>query len=242
MPWQSLKNANTQVQTLCFADETDKCPDGATHVGAGLDSFSEETQNVFIDAVLRIEVDPKDVQGLYRNVGENYVNKLIPGSIAQVFKDETVDYKAVDIAPNRKTIRTNVEKAITNELSRFSITVDALLIENIAFDPSFEAAIQAKQNATQEALKEHELVAAETAKADQKIAEARGTAEQTRIEAEGQAAANQLVTSSITPLLIQWQAIQKLADNIQIALLPAGNGLIIDPSQLLGGLQQNGAR
>jgi len=232
-PWQSLVKANTQVQTLCFADRPETCPDGAHLVGEGLDSFSTETQNVFIDAVLRIKVDPGDVQGLYRNVGKAYVNKLIPGSIAQVFKDETVDYKAVDIAPNRETIRANVEVAITHELQRFSINVDALLIENIAFEPSFEAAILAKQNATQEALKEQELIKAKEAMAKQVAATAQGEADRLRITAQGQADANRLIADSLTPLLVQFQAMQRLADNVQIALIPSGQGIIIDPAQLL---------
>ena len=232
-PWQSVKRATTQVQTLCFMDEGDKCPSGAKLAGAGLDSFSQETQNVFIDAVLRIRVSPKDVQGLYRGVGENYVNKLIPGQVAQVFKDETVNYAAVDIAPNREVIRANVEQQLEEELSRFSIDVDALLIENMVFEKEFEDAILQKQKATQEALKQQELIKAKEAEAAQKIAEANGTAEKLRIEAAGQAEANRLLSESLTPELIQFQALQKLADNIQIALLPAGQGIIIDPSTIL---------
>jgi hypothetical protein len=38
----------------------------------------------------------------------------------------------------------------------------------------------------------------------------------------------------ITPAVIQFQAHQKLGDNVQIALLPAGQGIIIDPTTLLG--------
>jgi len=238
-PWQSVTNANTQIQTLCFSDaEQAKCPDGAKQVGPGLDSFSEETQNVFIDAVLRISVDPEDVQGLYRKVGPNYVNKLIPGSIAQVFKDETVNYRAVDIAPNREAIRRDVENAIKRELNRFSISVDALLIENISFEQSFEDAIQAKQNASQEALREEELVKAETAKADQKIEKARGTGEAIRIEAVGQAKANELLAASLTPEVIQFEMIQQIVDDITIMLLPAGDGFLLDPSQLIGSASQ----
>jgi len=51
--------------------------------------------------------------------------------------------------------------------------------------------------------------------------------------AEAQAEANRLLAESLTPALIQFQALQKLADNVQIALLPAGQGIIIDPSTIL---------
>ena len=107
--------------------------------------------------------------------------------------------------------------------------------ENISFEESFELAIQAKQDATQEALKEQELVAAKEAKARQVVAEAQGEASRLVTVAAGQADANDLIARSLTPELIQFQAMQKLADNIQIALLPAGQGIIIDPTTILGG-------
>lgn len=233
-PWQAMTNANTQLQTLCFLDDHSKCPDGATPVGDGLNSFSKETQNVFIDAIVNIEVSPTEVQTLYRSVGPNYINKLIPGRIAQIFKDETVKYQAVDLAPSREVIRANVEGALRKEMQPYSIDVKALLIENISFEPAFEAAITAKQVAAQQALEEQQKIAAHKAQADQAIEDARGVAESLKINADAQASANTTIAASLTPALIQFQAVQKLADNVQIALVPSGQGIIIDPSTLLG--------
>jgi len=72
------------------------------------------------------------------------------------------------------------------------------------------------------------------AQAEQRAATAQGEADRLRIEAQGQADANRLINESLTPLLIQFQALQRLADNVQIALIPSGNGIIIDPATLLG--------
>ena len=235
-PWREVKNANVQVQTLAFVDEGDRAPEGARRVGPGLDSFSEESQNVYIDAVLNIEVSPDNVQDLYRNVGPNYVNKLIPGRIAQIFKDETVNYKAVDIAPAREAIRANVEEQLKRELAPYSITVTALLVENINFDQPFTDAITRKQVAQQDALAEQEKIKSEAAKADQQIEAARGRAESVKVEALAQSEANRALTESLTPILVQWQAVQKLSDNVTIALIPSGEGVIIDPTTLLAGV------
>jgi regulator of protease activity HflC (stomatin/prohibitin superfamily) len=237
-PWRNVRDATVQLQTLCFIDDATKCPDGATTVGEGLDSFSKETQNVFIDAIVNIEVSPDEVQGLYRSVGPNYINKLVPGRIAQIFKDETVNYAAVDLAPSREQIRANVEAQLRTELAPYSIDVKALLIENIAFESEFEQAITAKQVAAQEALRQQELVASERAKADQRIEQARGEGESLRVTAQGQADANNLISQSLTPSLIQFQAVQKLADNVQIALIPSGQGVIIDPTTILSQQQE----
>ncbi len=232
-PWRGLETADTRVQTWAFTDDPDSIPDGARLAGEGLSSFSEETQDVFIDATLNIEVSPDDIQELYRNVGADYFNKLVPTRVRQLFKNETVKFKAVDIAPNREQIRTAVEENLREELSKFSIDVVALLIDDIDFNQPFKDAIEDKQVATQDALKEGEIIKAREAQAQQLIAEAEGTKQATITIAEGQAEANRLLDSSLTPNVILFQAIQKLADDLDIAILPAGEGVIIDPTTLL---------
>ena len=227
-PWESFKTADIRIQkvrveTACDGGRFPEC----------IESFSSETQDIFVQATLNISVNPQDVQTLYRTVGSDYLDKLVRPRLLQVFKDETVKYRSVDIAPNREEIRQATGDALAIELSQFSITVHDLLIDNIDFRAEFKQSIEAKQIASQEALRQQELVAAREAEARQKIAEATGTAEQLRIEAQGQADANRLISSSLTPLLIQFQALQKLADNVSIALIPSGNGLIIDPASLL---------
>jgi regulator of protease activity HflC (stomatin/prohibitin superfamily) len=201
--------------------------------GEGLGSFSEETQDVFINATLNIEVSPDNIQELYRNVGQNYFEKLVPTRVRQLFKNETVKFKAVDIAPNREQIRTAVEENLREELSKFSIDVVALLIDNIDFNQSFKDAIEAKQVATQNAQEAAERIKQRENEALQLIAEAEGTKQATITIAEGQAEANRLLDASLTENVILFQAIQKLADDLDIAILPAGEGVIIDPTTLL---------
>jgi len=228
-PWQGFKLADVRIQkvrpaTTCFDGQIEEC----------LEAFSKETQDVFIVATVNLSVNKGDVQDLYRNVGSDYLEKIVRPRVLQIFKDETVKYTSVEIAPNRETIRAVVRERLSKELAPYSITVNDLLIDNFDFRPEFKQAIEAKQIATQEALKQQELVAAEAAKARQVAATALGAAEKLRIEAQGQADANRLIAESISPQLIQWQAIQRLAGNVEIALIPSGNGIIIDPAALLG--------
>jgi regulator of protease activity HflC (stomatin/prohibitin superfamily) len=232
-PWRNLENADTRVQTWAFTDDPSKIPAGAKFAGEGLGSFSEETQDVFINATLNIEVSSGDIQELYRNVGRDYFDKLVPTRVRQLFKNETVKFKAVDIAPNREQIRTAVEENLRLELSKFSIDVVALLIDNIDFNESFKAAIEAKQVATQNAQEEAERIKQRENEALQAIAVAEGTKQARITVAQGQAEANRLLNESLTDKVIQFEAIQKLADNVSIALIPAGEGVIIDPTTLL---------
>jgi len=218
-PWQNVKPANVQVQRYTF----DK-----------LDSFSQETQNVFLSATLNYQVNPKDIQQLYRSVGPDYFSKLVPNRVNQFFKDETVNFAATEIAPNRDLIRAHVLKRLKTELAPFSIQVDDLLIDDISFSPEFTSAIEDKQIATQEAKAAQNRVAKAEAEAQQRVAAAEGDAKATIARAKGAAEANRLKRATLTPLLVQQNAIDKLDPNVQVILLPSNSNLLL-PGSILGG-------
>jgi len=217
-PWQSVKPANVQIQRYTF----DK-----------LDSFSQETQNVFISATINYQVNPRDIQRLYRSVGPDYVAKLVPNRVNQFFKDETVKFAATEIAPNRDVIRAHVLRRLKTELAPYSIQVDDLLIDDISFSPEFTSAIEDKQIATQEAKAAQNRVAKAEAEAQQRVAAAEGDAKATIARAKGQAEANRLKRQTLTPLLVQQNAIDKLDPNVQVILLPSNSNLLL-PGSILG--------
>lgn len=222
-PWRKVLNASIQVQGHKF----DK-----------LNSFSSETQDVFVASTVNVRVSPENIQSLYRDVGPNYFDILVRPRVLQNFKDETVKYKSVDIAPHREEIRKAVRERLTNELRAHSIIVEDLLLDNISFTGEFQNAIEEKQKQSQLALAEREKVAREQAKADQKIEEARGTAQSILINAEKQAEANRKLNASLTPELIQYTMIQKLSDKIEVMILPQGQNFILSPDMLRRGRQK----
>lgn len=218
-PFQTLEEASVRVERY---DVTD------------IESFSKETQDVFARVTVNYQVSPRAIQTLYTDVGPRYIDTLLRPRVINFFKETTVTYNTVEIAPNREEIRQTVKARLTRDLEPFSIDIVDLLVENIDFRQEFKTSIEQKQVATQEALRQQQLIDARKAEAQQKIETARGDAESVRIAAEAQAAANRLLAESLTPEVIQFQALQKLSDNVQIALLPAGQGIIIDPATILG--------
>ncbi len=206
-PWKELREANVQVQRASFDQ---------------LDSFTSETQDVFIKATINYQVSPKDIQILYRTVGPDYFEKLVPNRVNQFFKDETVKYSAVEIAPNRDQIRVDVLRRLKTELAPYSIQVDDLLIDSISFSQAFTKAIEDKQIATQEAQA-----------AQNRVKTAEYQAQQIIKTAQGQAEANRLKRQTLTPLLVQQNAIDKLNPNVQVILLPSNSNFLL-PSDLLG--------
>jgi regulator of protease activity HflC (stomatin/prohibitin superfamily) len=141
----------------------------------------------------------------------------------------------VEIAPNRETIRTAVLKALRTRLAPYSVRVNDLNIDNIAFSRQFEQAIEAKQEATQAALKAKAQVQQAQFQAQSRVAKAKGEADANVTVAQGQAEANRKLNASLSPNVLQYIAIQKLSPLLRIAVLPSGSGSLIDPTKLLGG-------
>ena len=211
-PWESVVAASIQEQSRYYKE---------------LDSFSKETQNVYVAATVNFHVSPGKIQDLYRSVGPNYANILIDPRVYQDFKDATVQYSSVEIAPHRDDIRRSVRQRITDELRAHSIIVDDVLLQNIRFDQKFEASIENKQVQSQNALAAAEQVKVKHQEALQKVETAKGDAEAALIKAQKEAQANDVLTRSITPQLIKYLTVQKLAPDVRVMMVPTGNQFIL---------------
>lgn len=208
LPWQNLTEASVQTERAHFD---------------GLEAFSSDTQDVQVSATVNWHVDDANIQRLYREVGPGFFDKLVPTRVNQLFKDETVKYTAVRIAPERETIRRNVLSALKKELEPYSITVEDFLIDNIKFSPAFTAAIEDKVVATQEAQA-----------AFNRIKKSKNNATALIAEATGIKRSNQLKKQSLTKLLVQQAAIDKLNPNVKVIILPSGSNFLL-PADLVGG-------
>ena len=217
-PYQDVTVASVQIQRHRF----DR-----------IEAFSKETQDVFASATLNYSVSADAIQYLYRTIGSQWFDVLIEPCVMNFFKEESVRYESVGIAPQREQIRSAVRARLTEELAPYSITVHDFLIDNMDFRPEFKQAIEAKQIAAQDALRERERVEQRKNEAQQVFEVAKGEANATRERAVGQADANRALAASLTSDVLQYLAIQKLADKIEVMLVPSGQDMILDPNSLL---------
>lgn len=212
-PWQNLEPASVQTRGHKFEKMT---------------SFSSETQSITVTATINVSVLPAGIQALYREVGDKYFDVLIQPRVFQAFKDETVKYSSIDIAPKREEIRAAVREKLKAEMEAHSILVQDLLIDDISFGDKFEAAIEEKQTQSQLALAEKEKVSSERSKADQQLEHARGEAGAILINADKQAEANKKLSESLSPAFLQYLAITKLSPNVSVMMVPPSQGLLFD--------------
>ena len=250
-PWQTVETFNVKVQRAEFRPATDS---GDRSALGRIEAASIDTQDVFLNITVNWRVSGNAIQDLVRNVGGDYFNILVPTRVLQHTKAEVVKHTAVEATQKREEIREAIELSLQDDLDQFSITVVSIQLDNISYQPAFSQAIEDKQVATQEALRAEELVAQREAEARQAVAAAagqadaaieiaRGEAERVRLEAQGEADAIRLrgdatadsniaIAASLTPDLIQFEALKQL-DGVQIALLPADGNFLLDPTAIL---------
>jgi regulator of protease activity HflC (stomatin/prohibitin superfamily) len=220
-PWQSAEEVSTQVESQRF--QMDDRSGGAEGTISSGPAISEETQPVYAVVTLNYRVSDKAVQELFTDVGSTYFDKVVAPRVFQVFKNETVKFKSVSVAPNREQIRQAVQVELDRQLQSFSIDVVDFLINDLDFPKEFTAAIERKQVATQDALAARQKVEQSKAEAQQEIERARGQAQAQRLRA-----------SALTDRNLQFEALQILKEAPpQIVFLPAGQGNLLDPSTFL---------
>lgn len=161
---------------------------------------SKDLQEVETTAAINWHILPQDSEWVYQHLGrENAVKQnILAPAVANAVKAVTAKYNAEDLVVERDQVRSQIEQLIRKNLTPYRIVVDSVNITNFEFSPEFSAAIERKQVAQQHAQQ-----------ASYDLERAKVKAEQTIVTAKATAEAMKLKEVSVTPELIQWEAVQK---------------------------------
>ncbi len=174
-----------------------------------IDASSKEYQNVKMTGMMNFHIDPAYVNDLYQKVGLDFADKVIDPAFNDFVKEVVPTYPIGEILPKREEIRKRAMTKLGENLSRYHIIVDDIYFANIRFSPEYEGAIEAKQVAQQQVETQRQVLAQREIEAQQKVATAKGEAESILVVAQGQAKANDALSRSITPILVQYKGIEK---------------------------------
>jgi regulator of protease activity HflC (stomatin/prohibitin superfamily) len=174
-----------------------------------IDASSREYQMVKMTGMMNFHIDPSFVNDLYQKVGLDFADKVIDPAFNDFVKEVVPTYPIGEILPKREEIRQRAMKKLGDNLSRYHIIVDDIYFSNIRFSPEYEKAIEAKQVAQQQVETQKQVLAQREIEAQQKVATAKGEAESILVVAQGQAKANDALSRSISPILVQYKTIEK---------------------------------
>lgn len=155
-------------------------------------SASKDLQSVDTAIAVNFRVNGTDSAKLYKNVGTSYVETIITPSIQEATKSVFARYTAEELITKRSEVGISIKAELENKVKDYGILIENLNITNCDFSEEFNKAIEAKQTATQEALKAQENTVKIQEEAKQKV-----------IQAEAEAKANKILSESITENLIK---------------------------------------
>jgi regulator of protease activity HflC (stomatin/prohibitin superfamily) len=144
---------------------------------------SKDLQTVSATVALNYHLDPLKVDLLWSNIGKDYKERIIDPAIQESTKASTAKYTAEELITKRASVRDDIKNSLIERLSKEYIIVDELSIVNFQFSESFNAAIEAKVTAEQNALAAKNKLEQVKFEAEQRVATATAEAEAIKIQA-----------------------------------------------------------
>jgi len=171
----------TQNYTMsAIHDEGEKSGDDAIRV------LSNDGLEVVIDLTVLYRILPADAPKIYKQIGENYTDKIVRPITRTRIRDNAVYYDAVALySTKRNEFQQRIFKSIEDDFKKRGLVLEQLLIRNINLPASVKTTIESKINAEQEAQKMTFVLQKEKQEAERKRVEAQGIADYQKIISTG---------------------------------------------------------
>ncbi|MFC1897298.1 prohibitin family protein [Chloroflexota bacterium] len=221
---------------LPFIDSVEKMSVQTQKYEADSSAVTNDLQDVNTTIALNWHLDPGMAAEVYRTLGLEFITRIASPAIQETIKQVTAKYNAEDLILKRDEVKAAITESLSNRLLERGIVTETVSITNFQFSSTFTAAIEAKVAAEQavlEATNKLERVKVEAqqreaeakGEADARIAKAIGEAEYIRVVTEAQVAANEAITESLTPEVLQYILLDRLGEDIKIIVIPSDQGL-----------------
>ncbi len=145
---------------------------------------SKDLQIISYVVAVNYHVNDSSSAELYQNVGMDYGNVIIVPAIQESIKAVTAQFTAEELITKRQTVGDQIKDALAEKINSYGITVEIFNIVNFEFSEEFNAAVEAKQTAQQQALKAEQDLARIEVEAKQKITQAEAEAESIKLVQE----------------------------------------------------------
>ena len=200
---------------------------------------TKDGQEVFIDASIIYAIDTSKIIELHINWQNRYEDQIVRPAARNAIRDAVSQYGVEEIVSTKRAeMEDSIAKSIAEKFEQNDLVLVDFLLRDIHFSDEYAAAVEQKQVAEQQAQQaklvvEQKKQEAEQARqvaqgsADAAVIAAKGAAEARLIQADAEAKANELLSQSLTPALVQYQYILKLAPGVETIFIPSGNQFIL---------------
>lgn len=137
---------------------------------------SKDLQVITYLVAVNYRVDHASSASLFKNIGVSYETVIITPAIQESIKAVTARYTAEELITRRQEVSTEIKDALSEKISEYGIAVEIFNIINFDFSQEFNAAVEAKQTAQQNALKAEQDLARIEIEAKQQVTQAEAEA------------------------------------------------------------------
>lgn len=147
------------------------------------EAYSRDLQNVKVHSVVNYNLDPKEVGLIYQQYGLDAEQRVLYPNLEAAVKQTVAKYIAEELLSKRGDVTNEIESTFRQSIPKtFLVTKYALV--NETFSDAFEAAIEQKQVAKQNAEKADNDLKRVKIEAEQRVAQATAEAEAIKIQAQ----------------------------------------------------------
>lgn len=112
---------------------------------------NRDMQTVNISLRVLAHPDPETLPHLYRTLGTDYAERVLPSIVNEVLKQVIAQFTADALITQRETVSRLIRRNLTERARFFNVLLDDVSITNLTFGTEFTAAVEKKQVAAQEA-------------------------------------------------------------------------------------------
>jgi regulator of protease activity HflC (stomatin/prohibitin superfamily) len=193
---------------------------------------SKDLQTITTELAVNWHIDPLKVNKVFQQVGDEQliISGIMTPAVSEVLKAATAKKTAEEIITKRTELKQEIDANLKSRLEPYGVIVDDVSLVNFSFSPEFSRAIESKQIAEQEAKQASFIAQKATQEAQAEVNRAKGQAEAQRLQ-----------RLTLTPELLQKQAIEKWDGRFPMVM--GGNGAVplinINPNDLTTGQKRN---
>lgn len=138
---------------------------------------SKDLQMVTIAIRVLHKPDPSQLVWIYRHLGTNYDERILPSLMNECAKAVVARYNANELLTKREMVSREISVDLRERALKFNILLEDVAITHLSFSPEYAKAVEAKQVAQQEAERAKYTVLGAIQEKQTIITKARGEAE-----------------------------------------------------------------
>jgi len=147
-------------------------------------AYTKDIQVVDTLIALNYHLNEADVNKLYQDIGPEWENIIIQPTIQESVKSVIAKYNSQELLDKRPQVKDEIKAEIVSRISGRYMLVDEFSVNDFSFSDEYEASIERKQVAKQDALTAEAKLEQVEFEAEQRVEQARAEAEAIRIQAQ----------------------------------------------------------